>query len=168
MPDATDAGAMPSCTRPQPVVSRAYLAFFDQHSAVLSDRARAIVTAFGADRVGLVAEIEGNVDTSETGLRDRGLGRRRAESVAAVLQQLGTPAERLILKDDGTSRLFVPTPPATPEPQNRRVDLVLLSGYRTVTLREREACVEWLSATYCSANSPTAVACRTALGFLQD
>ena len=168
-PQPPKATNMPVCTRPPVMVNRSYLVFFDQHSAVVSERGKTIETEFTQNRRVTLAEIQGNLDTSETAPRDRGLGLRRAKAVAAALIGLGVPTERLIMRDFGTSRPLVPTPPGTSEPQNRRVAIILLAGDRPGAGQERQECVDWLTATYCAANpdSSVAAACHNAVKYLQ-
>jgi hypothetical protein len=160
---------LPSCTRPRVVASRTYLAFFDLHSAILTERGRIIVTEFAKNQKVLVAEVQGNVDASETSHQDNGLGMRRAKAVSDVLVELGVPAEHILTRDFGPSRPLVPTPPGTAEPQNRRVAVIPLASYHPGEAEERQKCASWLIATYCPTvpGSPASLACRYAVGNLE-
>ncbi len=151
------------------MVNRTYLGFFAPHSAMLTERVRLMATEFTQHRRVMLVEVQGNVDSSETTRRDRGLGLRRAKAVANVLISLGVPAERILLKDFGTSRPLIPTPPGVAEPENRRVAPILLAYDHSNDWAERQKCVDWLNATYCIPNSASAdaTACKNALQHLQ-
>ena len=165
---SVEAENLPICTQPRFMPNRSYLVFFAPHSAVLTERMQTIATEFTQHRRIVLAEMQGNVDSSETTRRDRGLGLRRAKAVADVLISLGVPAERILFKDFGTSRPLVPTPPGIAEPQNRRVAFIPFA-YEP-DWAKRQKCVDWLNATYCvpSSASSDVTACKNALQYLQS
>jgi OmpA-OmpF porin, OOP family len=69
--------------------------------------------------------IEGHTDTVGSPGYNKALSQRRAESVAAYLESnFGVAASRLQAVGYGMDGLAVPTPPQTPNPQNRRVKVV--------------------------------------------
>ena len=69
--------------------------------------------------------IEGHTDTVGTAEANKALSQRRADAVAAYLQQhFGVAADRLQSVGMGEEGLAVPTPPQTANAQNRRVRVV--------------------------------------------
>ncbi len=73
--------------------------------------------------------IEGHTDTVGTPEANKSLSQRRADAVAAYLeQQFGVTATRLQSIGMGEQGLAVPTPPQTANAQNRRVKVVNLGA----------------------------------------
>ena len=73
--------------------------------------------------------IEGHTDTVGTPDANKSLSQRRADAVAAYLQQhFGVSAARLQSIGMGEEGLAVPTPPQTANAQNRRVKVVNLGA----------------------------------------
>jgi OOP family OmpA-OmpF porin len=71
--------------------------------------------------------IEGHTDTVGAPALNQTLSERRARAVAAYLEQAyGVPAARLRAVGMGQEGLLVPTPPQTPNEQNRRVEVINL------------------------------------------
>lgn len=143
-----------------------FLLFFDQHSARLTERARQ-VSREQAERYlrfdGKSAVLSGHTDASETGRRDRGLGARRAQAVAAFLAGSGVPAERITVKDLAGSRPLLPNVPGVAEPQNREVSGVF--DFDLPGPDERRDCAAWVRRSHCEAPANAAAAddCRAAL-----
>lgn len=128
-------GAAPAPT-PMPVaapvpaapVSRSYLVFFDWDKAVLTDRARQIVSEAAANSTKVQTtriEVNGYTDTSGTPKYNEGLSIRRAQAVAAELVKDGVPKAAISIQGFGETHLLVPTGPNVREPQNRRVEIIL-------------------------------------------
>jgi OOP family OmpA-OmpF porin len=65
----------------------------------------------------------GHTDTVGTAAYNQRLSERRAEAVAAYLESRGVSRSRMTLKGWGFTNLAVQTPPNTPEPRNRRVEI---------------------------------------------
>ena len=153
-----------ACTQPVAVVSRSYLVFFAPHSAELSPRARQVLgeLANAYRRVGInVILARGNVDMAEIGLRDEGLGGRRAEAAADYLAALGVPADAVYTKDFGVSRLLVPTPAGVAEAQNRNVGFVPIGA----SAPGPQDCIDFIDQQFCD-KAPTPdgmTACKQAL-----
>ena len=73
--------------------------------------------------------IEGHTDTVGTIEYNHDLSMRRAETVANYLEKnFGIQADRLQMVGLGFDQPAVATPPETPEPRNRRVQIVNLDG----------------------------------------
>jgi outer membrane protein OmpA-like peptidoglycan-associated protein len=71
--------------------------------------------------------IEGHTDTVGSPSFNQALSQRRADAVAAYLEQaFSIPATRLETVGRGEAGLVVPTPPQTPEARNRRVEVINL------------------------------------------
>ncbi|RZJ38426.1 MAG: hypothetical protein EON86_15745 [Brevundimonas sp.] len=68
--------------------------------------------------------VDGYTDTAEA---DVDLSRRRAENAARELVRLGVRWDDIRIEAHGDARLVLPTPAATPEPLNRRVDIQVRS-----------------------------------------
>jgi hypothetical protein len=109
--------------------ARSYLVFFDWDKATLTDRARQIVKE-AADNSAHVQytriEVNGYTDTSGTPQYNQGLSIRRADAVKAELVKDGVPVGAISTKGFGETHLLVPTGTGVREPQNRRVEIVIL------------------------------------------
>jgi OmpA-OmpF porin, OOP family len=113
---------------PASPVSRSYLVFFDWDKAVLTDRARQIVSEAAANSTKVQytrIEVNGYTDTSGTAKYNQGLSVRRAQSVAAELVKDGVPKDAISIQGFGETHLLVPTGPGVREPQNRRVEIII-------------------------------------------
>ena len=113
---------------PLPVISRAYIVFFDWDRADLTDRARGIIaqaaqasTQSGTTRI----EVDGNADRSGSPRYNIGLSQRRAQAVASELMRDGITQGAITIQAFGDTRPLVPTAAGVREPQNRRVEIVL-------------------------------------------
>ena len=103
--------------------------FFDWDKATLTDRARQIVKE-AADNSTQVQytriEVNGYTDTSGTPQYNQGLSVRRARRSPAELVKDGVPSNAIRIQGFGETHLLVPTGPGVREPQNRRVEIVIL------------------------------------------
>lgn len=73
--------------------------------------------------------IEGHTDTVGSQEYNRALSERRAEAVVTyIVTKYGVPASRLQPVGMGEEGLLVATPPQTPEPRNRRVQVINLGA----------------------------------------
>ncbi len=73
--------------------------------------------------------IEGHTDTVGSSNYNRTLSERRAEAVVDyVAKKYDVDPSRLQAVGMGEDRLLVPTPPQTPEPRNRRVQVINLGA----------------------------------------
>jgi len=107
---------------------------FATGSADLTPQARASLDHLGhaltsQDLAQYRFRIEGHTDTVGTPPANVALSQRRAESVAAYLEQTyGIAPSRLEAVGLGEGDLAVPTPPQTPNARNRRVKVVNLGA----------------------------------------
>ena len=109
--------------------ARTYLVFFDWDRADLTDRARQIIAdaAQATTRVQVTRiEVSGHTDRSGAPAYNQNLSVRRAQNVANELVRLGVPRSAITIQGFGESRPLVPTADGVREPQNRRVEIVLL------------------------------------------
>jgi OOP family OmpA-OmpF porin len=113
---------------PAPAPARSYLVFFDWDKAVLTDRARQIISdaAAGSTKVQYTRlEVNGYTDTSGTPKYNQGLSVRRAQVVAAELVKDGVPQAAITIQGFGETHPLVPTGANVREPQNRRVEIII-------------------------------------------
>jgi OOP family OmpA-OmpF porin len=113
---------------PAPAPARSYLVFFDWDKAVLTDRARQIVSEAAANSTKVQytrLEVNGYTDTSGTPKYNQGLSVRRAQAVAAELVKDGVPTSAIAIQGFGETHLLVPTGAGVREPQNRRVEIII-------------------------------------------
>lgn len=113
---------------PASPVSRSYLVFFDWDKAVLTERARQIVSEAAANSTKVQytrLEVNGYTDTSGTPKYNQGLSVRRAKAVAAELVKDGVPMSAITIQGFGETHLLVQTGPGVREPQNRRVEIII-------------------------------------------
>jgi outer membrane protein OmpA-like peptidoglycan-associated protein len=103
-------------------------------SATLTPQARRTLDQLGRalaspDLSAYRFRIEGHTDTVGSPDANRALSQRRAEAVADYLEKsYGVTATRLEAVGMGQEGLLVPTPPQTPNAQNRRVKVVNLGA----------------------------------------
>ena len=124
--------AEPAAYVPPPVqvptaAPRSYLVFFDFNKSDLTPQATEIVdqAAKNADRAKVTQlTVTGHTDTVGSDAYNLRLSRRRAESVAALLEKDGIPSSEIDIVAKGKRDLLVPTEDGTREPQNRRVQIV--------------------------------------------
>jgi OOP family OmpA-OmpF porin len=117
-----------SIAMPAPTPSRSYLVFFDWDKAVLTDRARQIVSEAASNSTKVQytrLEVNGYTDTSGSPQYNQGLSVKRAQAVAAELVRDGVPAGAIAIQGFGETHLLVPTAAGVREPQNRRVAIII-------------------------------------------
>jgi iron complex outermembrane receptor protein len=127
MPEPGPAALTPST--PAPPAAKTYLVFFDWDRADLTVRARQIVaTAAQASAQAQTTRIEvnGYTDLSGTPAYNQKLSIRRAMSVQAELVRDGVAKNEIAIHGYGESSPLVPTAKGVREPQNRRVEIVLM------------------------------------------
>jgi outer membrane protein OmpA-like peptidoglycan-associated protein len=120
--------APPASPVPASPVSRSYIVFFDWDKAVLTDRARQIVSEAAANSTKVQTtriEVNGYTDSSGTPQYNQGLSIRRAQVVAAELVRDGVPKGAITIQGFGDTHPLVPTGANVREPQNRRVEIIL-------------------------------------------
>jgi len=125
------AAAQPYVPPAPPVVPRSYLVFFDFDKSDLAPEARQIVdnAAKNAKTASITRiEVKGHTDTVGSDAYNMRLSRRRAEAVAAELEQRGIPSDQIAIVAKGKRDLLVPTADGVREPQNRRVEILYAGG----------------------------------------
>jgi iron complex outermembrane receptor protein len=119
----------PSTPPVTPAAPKTYLVFFDWDRADLSERARQIVATAAAGVAQTQTtriEVNGYTDLSGTKTYNQRLSVRRAETVEAELVRDGVPKNEIAIHGYGESHPLVPTAPGVREPQNRRVEIILM------------------------------------------
>jgi iron complex outermembrane receptor protein len=110
---------------------KSYLVFFDFNKSDLTPQAATIVNQ-AAKNAGPAKvtklEVTGHTDTVGSDAYNMRLSRRRAESVAALLEKDGIPSSEIEIVAKGKRDLLVPTADGVKEPQNRRVQIVYEGG----------------------------------------
>jgi OmpA-OmpF porin, OOP family len=107
---------------------------FPNGSAELTPEAMASLDALGRalssqDLANYRFRIEGHTDTVGSKEYNRALSEQRAEAVVHyIVTKYGVPASRLQPVGMGEQGLLVATPPQTPEPRNRRVQVINLGA----------------------------------------
>jgi len=114
---------------PAVVPTRTYLVFFDWDRADLSARARQIVASAAAASTHVQTtriEVNGYTDLSGTPAYNQKLSVRRAEMVQSELVRDGVAPGAISIHGYGESDPLVPTAQGVREPQNRRVEIILM------------------------------------------
>ena len=111
-----------------PSAERQFVLYFEGITADLlrqsSAQAPEIVRAI-AERHSTDLTITGHTDTTGAAASNYRLGLERAQRVAALLESQGVERSILSIESHGDTDLAVKTPPNTPEPRNRRVEVVV-------------------------------------------
>ncbi|WP_437380210.1 OmpA family protein [Inquilinus limosus] len=111
------------------VPDRSYLVFFDFDSSRLTPEAQQVVASAAADALqGRTTRIDvtGHTDRSGSVQYNQALSVRRGESIRRELVADGVADSLIAVKGVGESDPLVPTADGVREPQNRRVEIVLL------------------------------------------
>jgi iron complex outermembrane receptor protein len=112
-------------------VARSYMVFFDFNKSDLTSEAVSIVDQ-AAKNAGpakaTTLTVTGHTDTVGSDAYNMRLSKRRADSVAARLEQDGIPSSEIAIVAKGKRDLLVPTKDGVREPQNRRVTIVYDGG----------------------------------------
>lgn len=128
-PPASTAAALPAA---RPAVSMTVT--FASGSATLTPQAEQALAPLGRalaspDLAPFRFRIEGHTDTVGDAATNQALSERRAAAVRQFLiEQYGVAGSRLEAVGLGETRPAVPTPDETPEPRNRRVQVINLDG----------------------------------------
>ena len=116
-------GDVLSALPPAPVHFTLYFKF---ESDELTDESRALLPQIlNTVKQRAIPEVlvVGHTDTMGTPRANIELGLTRANSVRAMLVQVGLDTETVEVRSHGESDLLVKTPDETPEPRNRRVEI---------------------------------------------
>jgi OmpA family len=127
--DTTQALAPPPSS-PPPAQVRSYMVFYDWDRSDLSGQAMSTIQqAAGTFRNGGQSRITAVGYTDTSGPRDynMALSLRRSNTVKNALVQQGVPSDAVVATGRGEDGLLVPTADGVREPQNRRVEMVVLA-----------------------------------------
>jgi len=117
----------PPVQAPAAAAPHSYLVFFDFNKSDLTAQASQIVDQAAQNAAPehvTRLTVTGHTDTVGSDAYNMRLSRRRAESVAARLEQDGVPSSEIEIVAKGKRDLLVPTADGVREPQNRRVQIV--------------------------------------------
>ncbi len=112
---------------PPPPAEHNFTVFFDWDRANVTPEGQQIIEAAAATFKAAPpapVQVTGHTDTSGSAAYNLRLSQRRAQNVAAGLQQAGVPQSAMTVTGVGENDLKVPTPPGVREPQNRRVEII--------------------------------------------
>ncbi len=126
--------AQPEPTPPAPPPTAAeqiYLVFFDFDRSNLTPEGREVVSQVATRAMQPGAgvqqiQVSGHTDRAGSNQYNVGLSQRRAETVRRGLIERGVPANEIVTRWFGETQNRVPTPDGVREPQNRRVEIVLM------------------------------------------
>lgn len=114
---------------PPPPPPRTFLVFFDFDKATLTADARRVVEAAAASYKATGSariNVAGYTDLAGTQAYNLRLSQRRADAVASYLAAQGVPKSAMDVKWFGKEHPRVPTPDGVREPQNRRVEIMMM------------------------------------------
>lgn len=119
----------PPASGPMPEPIRNYLVYFDRSSAYISPRARdmieKVVELAGQIRYSAI-EVKGYDDAGSPVKQAELISSKRAQNVADYLVNLGIPRSKIKTQGYGQANPLVPNRPNMTEPQNRRVEIILV------------------------------------------
>ena len=111
-----------------PLPPEKFTLFLETGTTTLVPQSKATLTAIieAIKRRGaLLISVSGHTDTSGSiRLNDR-LAHDRAEAIQQQLVRNGVSPDRLLVSSHGKGNPLVPTPDGTPEPRNRRVEVIV-------------------------------------------
>lgn len=116
--------------KPAPKVElqpKEFIVFFDFDQSQLTPEAQKIVNDAAAEaRKGYVRiKLAGHADRAGSSQYNIGLSQRRADSVMSELRRLGVSSTDIATEAKGEAEPLVPTADGVPEPQNRRVEIMM-------------------------------------------
>ena len=122
---ARDFGAAISA---RPALPEQFLLYFSPGGAALTAESDALLTqilARAKARTSVDLSVIGHTDTKGDAKANESLGLARANTIAALLRQMGLPDVPLSVESHGERNLLVATPDETDEPRNRCVEVTL-------------------------------------------
>jgi len=112
----------------QPPLPSVFTLYFELGGTDLTAESQALlpqVLAEVARRPGADISIVGHTDTAGTARDNQALGMERAEFVRDEIVLEGLQLERISIESHGEGNPLIGTPDETPEPRNRRVEIVV-------------------------------------------
>ncbi len=131
-PEAPPPAPLPEPPPPPPAPEQqVYLVFFDFDRSNLTPEGREVVNQVAAraqqpDAGVQEVQVSGHADRAGPADYNIALSQRRAETVRRGLIERGVPANEIVTRWFGESQPRVPTPDGVREPQNRRVEIVMM------------------------------------------
>ncbi|MGH8508220.1 MAG: OmpA family protein [Gammaproteobacteria bacterium] len=107
---------------------KSYLVFFDFDKADITSDGMSVVDSAATDANATPFKrvvAKGYTDTAGSQDYNQGLSQRRADAVRTALADFGTQADGIDTEAFGEADPLVPTGDGVPEPQNRRVEIVI-------------------------------------------
>jgi len=114
-----------SALPPSPRVFTLYFRFESEQLVDISQAELATVLQSISEYPAPDITVVGHTDTAGSSARNMALGRQRAEVVKKLLVQVGLDSASIEVVSHGETDPIVRTQDGTPEPRNRRVDLVV-------------------------------------------
>ncbi|MEQ9811655.1 MAG: outer membrane beta-barrel protein [Azospirillaceae bacterium] len=114
---------------PPPPAQDRFIVFFDWDRSNLTPQANGVLDDVVAtyNQAGFAQVLaEAHTDTSGPAGYNVGLSQRRGESVRQGLIARGIAPDEIVVRAFGETQLLVPTPDGVREPQNRRVEIILM------------------------------------------
>ncbi len=111
-----------------PAAANYYLIFFDRSQAELGETAQMIIDDVANDfrsKGSASIHIDGHSDAEPTEAKNDGLALARADAAKAALVAKGVPGGAITTLAAGSSMPLVQAPGGEPEPQNRRVEIIV-------------------------------------------
>jgi outer membrane protein OmpA-like peptidoglycan-associated protein len=112
----------------RPALPEQFLLYFSPGGAALTAESDALLTqilARAKARTSVDLSVIGHTDTKGDAKANESLGLARANTIAALLRQMGLPDVPLSVESHGERNLLVATPDETDEPRNRCVEVTL-------------------------------------------
>jgi outer membrane protein OmpA-like peptidoglycan-associated protein len=112
----------------QPALPISYSLYFKSGGAELTPESEEAVRELlrtVRERGPSAVSVIGHTDTVSGERWNEKLGLMRAQAIARMLKDAGLQAIELVVTSHGERNLLVPTPDDTPEPKNRRVEVVI-------------------------------------------
>ncbi|MEQ9812457.1 MAG: OmpA family protein [Azospirillaceae bacterium] len=119
----------PAVEPPPPPAQDRFIVFFDWDRSNLTAQANGVLDQAVAtyNQAGFAQVLaEGHADRSGPAGYNVGLSQRRGESVRQGLIARGIAPDEIVVRAFGETQLLVPTPDGVREPQNRRVEIILM------------------------------------------
>ncbi len=112
----------------QPPLPSVFTLYFELGGTDLTAESQALLPEVLAEvvrRPGADISIVGHTDTAGSDEDNQVLGMERAEYVRDEIMQIGLQLERISVESHGEGNPLIGTPDETPEPRNRRVEIVV-------------------------------------------
>ena len=112
----------------RPALPETFLLYFERGGTELTAESKALLPKIierAKGRTAVDVSVIGHSDTQGAAQANEQLALRRAQAIADQLKGIGMNGMTLAVESHGERNLLVSTPDETPEPKNRRVEIVL-------------------------------------------